>query len=189
MHEAQVLRQVLAEIGETAEWNAMPETAATPALEQSLAHHQRDRAIRRSVVHELEPRGVHEPEALKSSRFRALHVRRDAGIRPGVDQRPAGCENPVNLAQGIDHARSRDSSKRPREDHHVEGRVWIRQMLRRAGRESHVSNAGLARVPFGGSNRVRIRIDTVNTLTQRRAAQPPGPTRRWPRFCEPPTMK
>jgi len=45
MHEALMLPQVLAELSEVAEWYAMPETAATPALEQSFAHHVRDRAI------------------------------------------------------------------------------------------------------------------------------------------------
>ena len=53
MHEAQVLRQVLTKFSEAAEWYEMPETAATPALEQSLAHHALDRAIRHSVVREL----------------------------------------------------------------------------------------------------------------------------------------
>jgi hypothetical protein len=31
----------------------MPETAVTPAAEQSLAHHARDRAIGRFVIREL----------------------------------------------------------------------------------------------------------------------------------------
>src|ERR1700716_921814 len=42
MHEAQVLPQVVAELSEAAERDEMPETAATPAAEQSLAHHVRD---------------------------------------------------------------------------------------------------------------------------------------------------
>jgi hypothetical protein len=53
MYEAQVLPKVLAELSEVAEWNEMPEAAATPALEQSLAHHPRDRAIRSTVVRDL----------------------------------------------------------------------------------------------------------------------------------------
>jgi len=98
MHEAQVLRQVVAELGEAAERHEMPEAAATPALEQSLAHHVRDRAIRRSVIRELWPGGLHDSEALESARLPALRVRRNARVRPGVDQDPAGCENPVYFA-------------------------------------------------------------------------------------------
>src|SRR2546425_8249248 len=124
----------------------MPETAATPALEQSFAHHARDGLIRRSVVRELQPGGLYDPEALESPRLPALRVRRNARIRPGVDQGSAGCENPVYLDQGIDHALARDSSKCPREDHHVEGRIWVRQLLRGAGGEAHIANTGHARV-------------------------------------------
>src|SRR2546430_1118578 len=156
MHEAQMLTQVLAELSEVAERYEVPEAAATLALEQLVAHRARDRAIRRSVVGELQPGGLHDPEALESPRLPALRVRRNARIRPGVDQDPAGCENPVYLDQGIDHALSRDSSKSPREDHQVECCIWIRQLLRRAGGEVHVSNTGLVRVPFGGSNDLRF---------------------------------
>jgi len=53
MHEAQVLPQVRAELSEVAEWYAMPEATATPALEQSFEHHACDGLIRRSVVREL----------------------------------------------------------------------------------------------------------------------------------------
>jgi hypothetical protein len=76
----------------------MPETAATLALEQSLTHDLSDRAIRRSIVRELLPGGLHDPEALESPRLPALRVRKNARIRPGVDQGPAGCENPVYFA-------------------------------------------------------------------------------------------
>src|SRR2546425_8177531 len=146
----------------------MPETAATPALEQSFAHHARDGLIRRSVVRELQPGGLHDPEALESPRLPALRVRRNARVRPGVDQDPAGCENPMYLDQGIDHALARDSSKRPREDHQVEGCLWIRQMLRRAGGEAHVSNTRLARVAFRGSDGLRVGINSINACGERR---------------------
>ena len=53
MHEAQVLPQVVAELSEAAEGYEMPETAATPALEQSVAHHALDGTIRHSIVREL----------------------------------------------------------------------------------------------------------------------------------------
>jgi len=98
MDEAQVLRQVLAKFGEAAERYEMQEAAATPAHEQSLAHHARDRAIRRPVVRQLYPGGLHDSEALESPPLPALRVRRNARIRPGVDQGPAGCENPMYLA-------------------------------------------------------------------------------------------
>jgi hypothetical protein len=78
MHKAQMLAQVLAKFGETAERNEMPETAATPALEQSIAHDLSDRAIRRLVVGNFQPGGLHDPEALESARFPALRVRQNA---------------------------------------------------------------------------------------------------------------
>ena len=53
MHEALMLPQVLAELSKVAEWDAMPETAATHALEQSIEHDAPNRLIRRSVVREL----------------------------------------------------------------------------------------------------------------------------------------
>src|SRR5882762_2077855 len=98
MHEAEVLRQVPAEIGEAAERYEVPETASTRAFEQSPADHARDRAIRRPVVCHLQPGGLHDSEALESPRPAPLRVSRNARVRPGVDQGPAGCENPVNLA-------------------------------------------------------------------------------------------
>jgi hypothetical protein len=45
VHEAQVLAEVLDEIRQAVEWDAVPETAATPAPEQALAHHSGDRTI------------------------------------------------------------------------------------------------------------------------------------------------
>src|SRR5439155_21350211 len=104
MHEAKMLPQVLAELSEVAEWYAMPETARTPALEQSIAHYARDCVVGRSVVGELQPGGLYDSEALESPRLPALRVRLNPRIRPGVDQSPTGCENPVHLDQGIDHA-------------------------------------------------------------------------------------
>jgi len=167
MHEAQMLRQVLAELSEVAEWDAMPEMAGTPALEQSVAHHARDRPVRCAVVGELQPGGLYDPEALESSRLPALRVSPNARIRPRVDQGPAGCENPVHLGQGIDHARSRDSSKCPREDHNVERRIWVGQVLRRAGGEAHVWNTGLARIPFRGGYGLRVGINSLNPYGER----------------------
>ena len=168
MHEAKMLPQVLAELSEIAEWYAMPETARSPALEQSIAHYARDYVVGRSIVRELQPGGLYDSEALESPRLPALRVRLNARIRPGVDQSPTGCENPVHLDQGIDHALWSDSSKCPREDHQVEGCIWIRQMLRRARGEAHVSNTRLARVPFRGSNGLGVGINSLNPCGERR---------------------
>jgi hypothetical protein len=44
-HEAQVFPKVLSERGEAGERDAVPETAATSALEESLANNARDGAI------------------------------------------------------------------------------------------------------------------------------------------------
>ena len=163
-----MLTQVLAELSEVAEWYEVPETAATPALEQLVAHRARDRAIRRSVVGELQPGGLHDPEALESPRLPAFRVRRNARIRPGVDEDPAGCENPVDLDEGIDHALSRDSSKRPGKNHHVEGPIWIRQVLCRADSEARVSNPGPARVRFRRSHSLRVGINSLDPCGESR---------------------
>jgi hypothetical protein len=76
----------------------------------------------------------------------------------------------VYLDQGIDHALSRDSSKRPREDHYVEGRVWILQTLRRADSEARVSNTPLSRVLFRGGNGLGVGIDPFNPFREGRDA-------------------
>jgi hypothetical protein len=47
----------------------------------------------------------------------------------------------------------------------------MRQMLRRAGDEAHVSNTGPTRVPFRGRNGLRVGIDTVNPGGKGRDAQ------------------
>jgi hypothetical protein len=78
VHEAQVLAQVLAEIGEALEWDAVPETAATFAPEQSLAHDLRDGAVRREIVGQLEAVRPDNAEPLKTSPFAPLYARQDS---------------------------------------------------------------------------------------------------------------
>src|SRR6266576_1932568 len=68
----------------------------------------------------------------------------------------------------MDHALSCDASKRPRKNHHVEGPIWIRQMLCRADGEARVSNTGLTRVLLRGSNSLDIRIEPVDAHGDRR---------------------
>ena len=98
MDEAQVLGEVLAELGQAIERDPVPETTTTLALEQSVAHNARDRTIRPSIGGELEPVRPHYPEALEAVNFPALAVREDARVRPRVDQDPARREDPVNLS-------------------------------------------------------------------------------------------
>jgi hypothetical protein len=73
-----VLPEILAELREAAEWDAMPETAPTPALEQPLMHGTSYRAVRSSIVRQFSPGRVHDAEELESSPLPALRVRRDA---------------------------------------------------------------------------------------------------------------
>jgi hypothetical protein len=98
MHEAQVLAEVLAKIGEACERNVVPEPAATPALEQSLAHDLRDSAVRREIVGELGAVRPQNAEPLKTSPFAPLDRGEDAGVRTCVDQHPIGREDPVDLS-------------------------------------------------------------------------------------------
>jgi hypothetical protein len=73
-----VLPQILPELGEAAEWDAVPETASTPALEHSLMDGESDRAVRGSIVLQFWPGRVHDAESLESSCRPALRVCRDA---------------------------------------------------------------------------------------------------------------
>jgi hypothetical protein len=98
VHEAQVLAEIRAEIRQAVEWDPVPETAATPAPEQALAHHSGDRTIRRLIVGELDAVRPHSSEHLKTSRPATLDVRRDSRLRSGVDEHPAGHEDSMNLA-------------------------------------------------------------------------------------------
>jgi hypothetical protein len=93
-----VFPKVLSERSQAGEMDAVPETAATSTLEESLANNARDSAVRRSIVHELGSRRVNETEELESASLLSLRVRKDARVRPRVNQNPAGRENPVNLA-------------------------------------------------------------------------------------------
>jgi hypothetical protein len=77
----------------------------------------------------------------------------------------------VNLAEGIDHALSCDASKRPRKDHHIESRIWMRELLRGTGGKAHVSNTGCARIPFRGSNGLHVWINPVNPCSELRDAE------------------
>jgi hypothetical protein len=45
VHETQVLPEVVAEVKQALEWDAVPEAAVALAPEQALAHHPRDRTI------------------------------------------------------------------------------------------------------------------------------------------------
>ena len=98
MNEAQVLAEVLAKVGEAIERNLVPEPAATVAPEQPLAHDLRDGAVRREIVGQLEAVRPHHPEPLQASRLAALDRGEDSGVRPRVDEHPAGCEDSVNLS-------------------------------------------------------------------------------------------
>jgi hypothetical protein len=73
-----VLPEIPAELREAAEWNAVPETASTPAFEHSLIDGASDRAVRRSIVRQFSPGRVHDAESLESSPLPALRVRRYA---------------------------------------------------------------------------------------------------------------
>jgi hypothetical protein len=52
--------------------------ASTPAFEHSLIDGASDRVVRRSIVRQLSPGGVHDAESLESSPLPALRVRRYA---------------------------------------------------------------------------------------------------------------
>jgi hypothetical protein len=52
--------------------------ASTPAFEHSLIDGASDRAVRRSIVRQFSPGGVHDAESLESSPLPALRVRRYA---------------------------------------------------------------------------------------------------------------
>jgi hypothetical protein len=98
MHEAQVLAEVLAKVGEALERNVVPEPAATPTPEQSLAHDLRDGAVRREIVGHLDAVRPQDAEPLKTWLSAPLDRGEDAGVRTCVDQQPIGREDPVNFS-------------------------------------------------------------------------------------------
>lgn len=98
MDEPKMVRQVAPKIAEAVERHAVPETAATPGDEQALRFHLRDRTICSAVTGELDAVGLDDAEALEAARAPPLGVGQNPRVRPRVDQRPAGRENPVHLA-------------------------------------------------------------------------------------------
>lgn len=75
-----------------------------------------------------------------------VHTRWNARIRTRVDEDASIDEDPVGFLEGIDHALVRNSSERPREDHHVERRV----------RQSKRLGGSLAELDIGDSLALRM---------------------------------
>jgi len=98
MDETQVLEEVAPELRQAVEWDPVPETTTTLALEQPVPHNVRDRAIRPSIGGELEPVRPHNAEALEAPDFPALRVGEDARVRSCVDEDPARREDPMSLS-------------------------------------------------------------------------------------------
>ena len=98
MHEAQVLSEVLAKIGEAGKRYAVPETAAPFAPEESLSNNPGNGVVGCRIVRELGGVCLHCAEALKSSLLSQFCVRDDARVRPCVDEHAARREDSVNLA-------------------------------------------------------------------------------------------
>jgi hypothetical protein len=65
----------------------------------------------------------------------------------------------VCLLEGIDHALARNSSERPREDHHVERRVRQSKRLRGSFAELHVRNAETTGFSSAARERTAIGVD------------------------------
>ena len=78
MHEPQMLPEVLAELGEAPELNAVPEPATTNAPKEFLTHHPRNGAIRRPIVRQLDVIRLYRAEALEALQFPPLCDREDA---------------------------------------------------------------------------------------------------------------
>jgi hypothetical protein len=62
----------------------------------------------------------------------------------------------------MDHALLRDSSKRPRKEHHIERCIWVRQILGRADPKPDILKTGLTRRASRSGDRFRIRIDSFH---------------------------
>jgi hypothetical protein len=171
VHESKVLRQVVAELSQAVERDPVPETAGTPASEQSLTLYQGNRTVGRSIACHLDAIGLHHAEQLEASSLAPLRVSIDARVRPRVDQDPARGEDSVDLAQGIDHALRCNSSKCPRQQDHVECRVGIWQSLGRTDCETDVLNLRFAHGLPCGFDALGIGIQPINTRSQRRDAK------------------
>src|ERR1700687_476810 len=67
----------------------------------------------------------------------------------------------------MDHALACYSSKSPGKDHHVKGSVWIRQPLRRADAEAHVSSTGFPGGLLRGCDSLFVRIKPLHVRRER----------------------
>src|SRR5487761_699645 len=67
----------------------------------------------------------------------------------------------------MDHALVCDSSKSPGKNHHVKGSVWMRQPLRRADAEAHVSSTGFTSGFLRGRDSLLVRIKPLYARRER----------------------
>ncbi len=98
-------------------------------------------------------------------------ARLDSRIRTRVDEGASVDEDPVCLLEGIDHALARNSSERPREDHHVERRVRLSQRLRGSFAELHVRNTLTTGLCSPARERAAIRVDGEDGIRDASGAQ------------------
>src|SRR5256714_10352852 len=140
------------------EGDRVPEAAPAPRPEELSAEDVADRFIRQLVVHLRGPPRADGPDHAPAGAPGA-NARGDARIRTRVDEDASRDEDPVGFLEGIDHALARNSSERPREDHHVERRVRQPKRLRGALAEFHVRYALTTGLGAPTRERAAIEVD------------------------------
>jgi len=117
-----MVREVIVELPDILERDRVPQAAPPSRVKELAPQDIADRTVGHRVVHFGQPLCTDRPDH-PAAGTRGAHACRDARIRARVDEDTSVNEDPVGLLEGIDHALVRNSSERPREDHHVERRV------------------------------------------------------------------
>jgi len=119
LREAEMIGEVIVQLPGVFEGDRVPQPSAAARAEELAAKDVADRAIRHGVIRLRRPLGSDRPDH-RTARGLGANPRRDTRIRTRVDEDSSIDEDPLGLLEGIDHALVRNSSERPREDHHVE---------------------------------------------------------------------
>ena len=119
LREAEMIGEVIVQLPGVFEGDRVPQPSAAARAEELAAKDVTDRAIRHGVIRLRRSLRADCPDHAAASGPGA-YSRGYARVRACVDEYASLDEDPLGLLEGIDHALVRNSSERPREDHHVE---------------------------------------------------------------------
>jgi len=153
-----VICEIVVQLRGVLERDRMPESPTPPRTEELSAEDVPYRFVRQQIVRFGGSLRADGPDDAAAGAPGA-DARLDAGVRTRVDEDASLDEDPVGLLEGIDHALVRNSSERPRKDHHVERRIRQSKRLRGSFAEFHIRNTQTLRLNAPARERTAVGVD------------------------------